>query len=269
MAWGLFKKHLADNNIENIEVKSAGLSAFPGDTVSANSVTAAKKRGADISSHRAKGVTPEDLLTVDLFVCMSQSHSSCLTPLCGEERVMTLNVSDPYMQSEEVYESCCRQIEGAFPDILEKMKKLAVIRPMTEEDIPVLCEIERECFSEPWSDNSFKEELTNGTARFFVIKSDDVIFGYIGANNICSEVYITNVAVSGKYREKGFGKRLVRFLILQSSVEYADFVTLEVRRSNENAIRLYEKCGFTLAGERKDFYSKPREDALLYTLKLR
>ena len=91
------------------------------------------------------------------------------------------------------------------------------------------------------------------------------LLGYIGANNICNEVYITNVAVNSKYRGKGYGKTLVNHLIKQSETERAFFITLEVRKTNENAIKLYEKCGFKLIGERKNFYSKPTEDALIYT----
>lgn len=269
MAEGLFRKYLADNNIENIEVASAGISAFAGDMVSENSVIAAKKRGVDISSHRAKSINPEDVLSVDLFVCMSQSHAAALSELCESERLLVLNVSDPYMQSEEVYENCCQQIENSFSEILLTLQNLPVIRPMQEEDISKLAELENECFSEPWSENGLREELTDNTARFYVLKNDGEIFGYIGANNVLGEVYITNVAVFPKYRENGYGKRLVRFLTVESMLEYAEFVTLEVRRSNENAIKLYEKCGFKKAGARKNFYSKPREDALIYTLNLR
>lgn len=269
MAEGLFRKYLADNNIENIEVGSAGVSAFPGDAVSENSVIAARKRGVDISSHRARQINPEDILTVDLFVCMSQSHASALSGICGEERLTVLGVSDPYMQSVDIYENCCRQIESKFPEILERTEKLAVIRPMTENDIEALAELEKQCFSEPWSENGFREELVDKTARFYVLKSDDEILGYIGSNNILGEVYITNVAVKSEHRKKGYGKRLMQYLITESLFENADFVTLEVRRSNANAISLYEKCGFEKVGERKNFYSKPTEDALLYTLYLR
>lgn len=269
MAEGLFKKYLSDNNIESVEAASAGISAFPGDAVSENAVIAARKRGVDISAHRARKINPEDILNTDLFVCMSESHICSLLPLAGEERLTALGVPDPYMQSEEVYESCCRQIEASFPAIAEKLSGLPVIRKMTEQDIPALAEIERECFSEPWSESSFREELSNDTGRFFVIKNGGEIFGYIGANSVCGEVYITNVAVGKRHRKNGFGKRLVQYLLTESALENAEFVTLEVRRSNENAIKLYEKCGFKKVGERKNFYSKPREDALLYTVNLR
>lgn len=269
MAEGLFRKYLSDNKIENTEVTSAGISAFTGDAVSENSVTAAKKRGVDISSHRARKINPEDILNTDLFVCMSESHAAALDAVCGKEKIAVLGVSDPYMQSEEIYEKCCRQIENSFPKVLETLLNIPVIRPMEETDIPRIAEIERECFPEPWSENALREELTNNTSRFFTLKNKGEVFGYIGANNIFGEVYITNVAVGGEYRKKGFGERLVRYLLTESIFENAEFVTLEVRCSNSAAIKLYEKCGFSLAGERKNFYSKPTENALLYTIKLR
>ena len=79
------------------------------------------------------------------------------------------------------------------------------------------------------------------------------------------EVYITNVAVFPEFRRNGVGKALVECLVKQMKTEHADFVTLEVRKSNINAISLYEKCGFKKVGERKNFYEKPIEDAILMT----
>ncbi|MCH5190582.1 MAG: ribosomal protein S18-alanine N-acetyltransferase [Oscillospiraceae bacterium] len=269
MAEGLFKKYLSDNNITNIEVSSAGIAAFSGDTVSEGSVKAAKKRGVDISSHRARRINPEDILTTDLFVCMSHSHAAALVPLCGAEQLTVLNVTDPFMQGDEVYEDCCKQIESSFPQILEKIIGVPIIRPMGEEDIKDIAALETECFSTPWSEKSLCEELTNETARFFTLKSGEKLLGYIGANNISGEVYITNVAVKAEHRKKGFGERLIKYLVTESMLENAEFVTLEVRRSNKAAISLYEKCGFKKAGERKNFYSAPREDALIYTRNLK
>ena len=136
---------------------------------------------------------------------------------------------------------------------------------MQESDIKEIADLEKVCFSEPWSENSLRDELDNETARFYVLRDSEKLLGYIGANNICNEVYITNVAVNSTCRGKGYGKNLVNHLIQQSELEKAFFITLEVRKSNENAIALYEKCGFKLIGERKNFYSKPIEDALIYT----
>ena len=98
-----------------------------------------------------------------------------------------------------------------------------------------------------------------------MLRDNEKLLGYIGANNICGEVYITNVAVNSACRGKSYGKKLVNHLLKQSGLEKALFVTLEVRKSNANAISLYEKCGFKKIGERKNFYSKPTEDASIYT----
>lgn len=265
LAEGLFKKYLKENNTDDVEVGSAGVGAFPGDGVSINSVIVAGNRGVDISDHRARNINPEHLLTTDLFFCMSDSHKAVLSRYCDENKIVVLNVPDPYGRPIEAYEECAKQLENQFPKILERIENTTFVREMTESDIEEIAELEKMCFSEPWSENSLREELANETARFFVLRDSEKLLGYIGANNICNEVYITNVAVNEKYRGKGYGKALVNHLIKQSELEKAFFITLEVRKSNENAISLYEKCGFKKIGERKNFYSKPSEDALIYT----
>lgn len=265
LAEGLFKKYLKENNITDIEVGSAGVGAFPGDSVSINSILVAGSRGVDISSHRAKNINPEHILTTDLFFCMSDSHKQVLLRHCDENKIIVLNVPDPFGRPIENYEECAKQLENQFPQILEKIQGTILIREMTGSDISEIAELEKVCFSEPWSETSLRDELTNETARFYVLRDSENLLGYIGANNVCNEVYITNVAVNEKYRGNGYGKILVNHLIKQSELERAFFITLEVRKSNKNAIKLYEKCGFKFIGERKNFYSKPTEDALIYT----
>ena len=265
LAEGLFKKYLNDNNINDIEVGSAGVGVFPGDAVSINSILVAGSRGIDISEHRARNINPEHLMSTDLFFCMSDSHKQVLLRHCDENKIVVLNVPDPYGRPIENYEECAKRLESQFPQILERIRDTITIREMTESDIKDIAELEKECFSEPWSENSLRDELTNETARFYVLRDTKKLLGYIGSNNICNEVYITNVAVNENCRGKGYGKILVNHLIKQSELERAFFITLEVRKSNESAIKLYEKCGFKLIGERKNFYSKPTEDALIYT----
>lgn len=269
LAEGLFKKYLEDNNITDIEVSSAGLSVFPGDEVSVNSALVAMNRGVNISLHRARRLNSQHLAETDLFVCMTEAHANALSRYCDSSKIMVLNVPDPYGREVEIYEECANSIEKEFPQILERIGKIPEISPMSERDISEIAELEKECFSEPWSEKSLKEELTNETARFYVLRDNEKLLGYIGANNICDEVYITNVAVSENARGKGYGKRLVNHLIKQCELENALFATLEVRKSNKNAIALYEKCGFKKVGERKNFYSKPTEDGLIYTLYLK
>lgn len=269
LAEGLFKNHLQQNNINDIEVSSAGLTVFPGDEISVNSAIVAMNRGVNISLHRARKLNPQHIIETDLFVCMTENHSVIISKYCDSSKIMTLDVSDPYGQSIEKYEECAKEIEKSFPQILEKVNNIATICPMEEKHISFIVDLEKECFAEPWSEESLKDELTNETARFYVIENQCEVQGYIGANNICGEVYITNVAVNENARGKGYGKMLVNHLVLQSQFEDALFVTLEVRKSNKNAIALYEKCGFKKIGERKNFYSKPTEDGLIYTLYLK
>ena len=140
-----------------------------------------------------------------------------------------------------------------------------VIVKMTEAHIEEIAKLEKECFSSPWSEEGLKSELDNNFARFYVAFLGGKIAGYIGSHNVLGEVYITNVAVFPQFRRNGIGKALVEFLFNEMKSENAEFVTLEVRESNMNAISLYEKCGFEKVGERRNFYEKPIEDAILMT----
>lgn len=140
-----------------------------------------------------------------------------------------------------------------------------VIEKMTVAHIEEIARLEKECFSSPWSESGLKSELNNNFARFFVALLNGEIAGYVGSHNVLGEVYITNVAVFPEFRRNGVGKALVEFLVDKMKTENAEFVTLEVRESNINAISLYGKCGFQKVGKRKDFYEKPREDAVLMT----
>ena len=140
-----------------------------------------------------------------------------------------------------------------------------IFEKMSEQHIATVAELEKECFSTPWSESALLAELTNQFARFFVAIVNGEIAGYIGAHNVLGEVYITNVAVFMSQRKKGIGEMLISELIKVVKNENAEFITLEVRASNASAIRLYEKCGFEKVGERKNFYEKPCENAVLMT----
>ena len=136
---------------------------------------------------------------------------------------------------------------------------------MDESHLSQVAQIEIQCFSTPWSENALREELTNSFARFYVALCDGQVVGYMGAHNVVGEVYITNVAVSPQFRRRGIAEALIKNLMDVTLSEGAEFLTLEVRKSNAGAIGLYSKMGFETVGERKGFYENPREDALLMT----
>ena len=142
------------------------------------------------------------------------------------------------------------------------------IYPLKEEDIFAVYEIEKECFSSPWSQNGIKEELTNPLANFLVYKLDGRTVGYIGSHIVCDECSITNVAVLKDFRRKNIASTLIDALIEICKEKAVESIFLEVRKSNIAAQTLYLKKGFSPIGERKNFYTAPTEDALLMKFKL-
>ena len=143
------------------------------------------------------------------------------------------------------------------------------IVPMSEKHISQIAALEKECFSEPWSEEGLTSELTNTQARFFVCEEENEVLGYMGMHIILDECYIANVAVYPRHRRRGIGEMLVKHCTDTAEKENCCFITLEVRKSNLGAISLYEKNGFLTVGERKDFYSHPKENGLIMTKELR
>jgi len=142
-----------------------------------------------------------------------------------------------------------------------------IIREMVESDLPDICLIERETFSDPWSEEDFHNSFTAQNNGYLVAEVTGRIVGYCGYWGIVGEGYIYNVAVKKEFRRQQIGYLMLIEMIKQASDRGITAFTLEVRCSNEAAIRLYERLGFERAGLRKDFYSKPKEDAVIMWLK--
>lgn len=137
---------------------------------------------------------------------------------------------------------------------------------MEKEDIPDVLEIEKECFTTPWSENAFNMELNNKLAKYVVAREDDVIVGYGGLWMIVDEGHITNIAVREEFRGKGAGSEMMKNLIQTCKENGIVSMTLEVRRGNESAKALYKKYGFLEAGIRPKYYADNNEDALIMWL---
>lgn len=139
-----------------------------------------------------------------------------------------------------------------------------LIRNMTAEDILAVVEIEKECFSLPWSEKSFAESLSREDTIFLVCEENtQTITGYIGMYLSFEEASITNVAVASQFRKKGCGEQLVIAAKAAAKAAGAESIFLEVRVSNVPAISLYKKQGFENLGIRKKFYEHPVEDAII------
>ena len=131
---------------------------------------------------------------------------------------------------------------------------------MNETHAAAVAELEKQNFSEPWSENSVRGELTNPLALWLVALDGDAVVGYVGSQTVLGEADMMNIAVADSHRRQGIARLLVQELI---ALLDANMLTLEVRASNVPAIALYESLGFTQVGLRKNYYRKPKEDALI------
>ena len=141
-----------------------------------------------------------------------------------------------------------------------------IIRKAVASDAPAVAAMESACFSAPWSLAQIEDEIGKDNALFFVAESGGSVCGYVSAEDICGECYMNNLAVSCAYRRRGIAASLMRSLTDAAKSRGCEFLTLEVREGNVPARRLYETCGFSLAGMRKNFYDAPKENACIYTL---
>lgn len=122
-------------------------------------------------------------------------------------------------------------------------------------------EIEKLCFSTPWSKEDLAAQLNNENAYFLVAIDGEKVAGYMGLQIFSGEGYVTNVAVLPQYRGRG----IAQSLIAEQMKNEMEFITLEVRESNIPAINLYTKMGFENVGVRPKFYSNPVENAMIMT----
>ncbi|MCI7369622.1 MAG: ribosomal protein S18-alanine N-acetyltransferase [Firmicutes bacterium] len=140
------------------------------------------------------------------------------------------------------------------------------IADVSLEHIAEINELEKLCFSLPWSRQALISQLPDDMHMFIAAIGDDgQVLGYVGMMYVLDEGYISNVAVSPEHRRLGIADTLINALIDRANEKDLSFVTLEVRKSNVPAIELYIKNGFSEVGRRKNYYTKPTEDAILMT----
>lgn len=139
------------------------------------------------------------------------------------------------------------------------------IVPMDRSHIEQIAQLEQACFSSPWTANMLTDALFDTQASFIVAEDEEGnVLGYAGLHVIVDEGYIDNVAVEPDARRHGVASALLDVFCRFGAANLA-FLSLEVRASNAPAIALYEKHGFVQAGVRKNYYEKPREDAVIMT----
>jgi ribosomal-protein-alanine N-acetyltransferase len=147
----------------------------------------------------------------------------------------------------------------------------AVIRRMTLRDLPDVLRIDRASFPLPWSERSYRFELTENPASHMLVavrrEPNGVrLVGYAGFWLFVDEAHISTLAVDPGYRRMGIGAELLRSVLDEAARAGADMATLEVRVSNQAAVDLYHKFGFQIVGRRPKYYRDNGEDALLMTV---
>jgi [ribosomal protein S18]-alanine N-acetyltransferase len=141
-----------------------------------------------------------------------------------------------------------------------------------EGDMDEIICIERDSYSNPWSENLFRCEMTSPISRLLVgrtTRGQRGVVGYIVYWRVDDEVHLHNIAVRRDMRRKGIASRLLEEAVRCSRVEGGRWITLEVRHSNQPAQRMYEKFGFTVSGVRPGYYTDTKEDALIMWADLR
>jgi ribosomal-protein-alanine N-acetyltransferase len=151
--------------------------------------------------------------------------------------------------------------------VSEKLKELT-LSVMTVEDIDEVLEIERASFSTPWSETSFFNEIRNPRSISKIARLGGRIAGYLCASGIIDEGHILTFAVHPDFRRLGIASALIRDILEQLKKGGCRFVFLEVRASNSEARKMYERFGFRELGVRKDYYLTPVEDGIVMVLKL-
>lgn len=136
-------------------------------------------------------------------------------------------------------------------------------RKMTAGEVSQVAELEKLCFTLPWSEKSVAGELENPLALWLVAMEGDSLAGYVGSQTVMDETDMMNLAVAPQFRRQGVGEALVSALVASLKERGSRCLTLEVRDSNEAARALYAKLGFVEIGRRRGYYRDPREDALI------
>lgn len=142
-------------------------------------------------------------------------------------------------------------------------ENIIIFRKMKKQDIVQVAKIEKTYLTTPWSLKEIEDSFARENYIFIVAEKNGSIIGYIGLYFILEEGNITNILVEESHRGQGIGTNLLTNMIQAAKIQGVTSVTLEVRASNEQAMRIYDHNGFEKEGTRKDYYSNPKEDAII------
>ena len=134
-----------------------------------------------------------------------------------------------------------------------------------DQDLEGVLAVEEESFTNPWTREMYAWELQNRTVcHVYVVRTEDcLVAGFCAFWLVFDEIHINNVALRPRFRQQGIGTALMQHVLGEGKRLGARRATLEVRASNADALRLYQRLGFYVAASRRRYYSSPVEDALI------
>lgn len=152
--------------------------------------------------------------------------------------------------------------------MVPKEVKGLLIRDLMPEDLPEVMAIEKTSFTTPWSETLFMNEIFKPRSLPKAALIGEKLVGYICGNYLLDEGHILNVTVHPDFRKQGIASQLVDHMLGLLKKEGCLTIFLEVRQSNEAALRMYEKAGFTEIAKRKAYFTIPVEDAIIMSLQM-
>jgi ribosomal-protein-alanine N-acetyltransferase len=141
--------------------------------------------------------------------------------------------------------------QEAAPDLKVQLLTLS------ESDLDRVVAVEQTVYSHPWTLGNFKDALKSGYAAF-KLEAGEHLIGYLVAMQVIDEVHLLNITVAPAFQRQGWAHAMLQFLNLWSMQKEAQCLWLEVRQSNERALKLYKAFGFEQVGLRKDYYPESR-----------
>lgn len=141
--------------------------------------------------------------------------------------------------------------QEAAPDLKVQLLNVSVT------DLERIVAVEQTAYSHPWTLGNFKDALTAGYAAF-KLEAGEHLVGYLVAMQVIDEVHLLNITVAPAFQKQGWAHAMLQYLSLWSLQKNANCLWLEVRQSNERALKLYQAFGFEQVGLRKDYYPAGR-----------
>lgn len=262
MAMAIYNAVTGGNNAD-----SAGVAAGYPTPAAENAKEAVKKYGGNLDNHLSRQLIVDDIENYSYIITMTASHKEMLKSVINSDKIITLaefagesgDVSDPYGGDLALYEMTAEMIYNFIIKALDKCT-FAV-----KEDALFIAQIEKECFTDNWSENAVSMQIDR--KQVTVYKENGNLLGYCIFMTAADEGEILRIAVNPYSRGNGIGRKLLDRAVKIMASRGAREIFLEVRASNKDAIRLYEKYGFIKTGVRKNYYEN-KEDASLYNFKV-